>query len=508
LEQRGHMRDGPDPRPELGELETPDPLAAAAGRVGESDVRPGRRLLGKGSIYTLGTALQLSAAGLAIPVITRLLGSAEFGVVALAMAIQLMLTGLATLGLPAAVLRFFFDHQETADGAQTARSLIASAAAIAGVIVLPVLLAGVIWAPALSPSNPGSLLLGAFLALPAGVIGACLAMLRAQERPRPFVVITLLASAGAQLLGIIALLIERQPFAYVTGVAIAFVVAAIVALRLTDAFASPPAGRGLLRSALRYSVPTVPNTISVSVLAVGDRVVIQAISGLSAVGKYQIANAFGTLVVGFLVALQNAWIPITFGASEERRWDTLAEIAALVTRLAALGAGVLALLALPILEIVVPRGYDPEHLADVASVAVLTSLPEVAFIAQGQILLWTKQTKPLFLISPAAAALNLILVAVLLPPFGLIGAAAATVLAVFAQAAMTRRVAARMAHVSWHWTSEAASYLIAATLVAIALLLPSTAWAIGVRVAVSALAAGTLLIVVRREFRPGWLRLG
>lgn len=499
--QRGRTRDGQEPGPELGELESPDPLAAAADQAGEADDRPGRRLLGKGSIYTLGTALQLSAAALAIPVITRLLGSGEFGVVALAMAIQLMLTGLATLGLPAAILRFFFDHQRKADGAAAARSLIRSSALIAAAVVCPILLTGLIWAPALSPEDPGAVLVGVFLALPAAVIGACLALLRAQERPGPFVVITLLASAGAQLLGIAALLIERQPLAYVTGVAIAFLVAAVVALRLTETLKSPMANRNLLGSALRYSVPTIPNTISVSVLAVGDRILIQAISGSSAVGKYQIANAFGTLVVGFLVALQNAWIPITFGASEEQRWATLAEIAALVTRLAALGAGVLALLALPVLKIVVPGGYDPEHLADVASVAVLASLPTVAFIAHGQVLLWTKHTKPLILISPAAAVLNLILVAVLLPPFGLIGAAAATVLAILAQAAMTSRAAGRIAHVSWHWARDAVSYGLAGGLVAIAVLLPATAWAIGARAATSVLAAGTLLFVVRQQFR-------
>ena len=489
--QRGRTRDGQEPGPELGELESPDPLAAAADQAGEADDRPGRRLLGKGSIYTLGTALQLSAAALAIPVITRLLGSGEFGVVALAMAIQLMLTGLATLGLPAAILRFFFDHQRKADGAAAARSLIRSSALIAAAVVCPILLTGLIWAPALSPEDPGAVLVGVFLALPAAVIGACLALLRAQERPGPFVVITLLASAGAQLLGIAALLIERQPLAYVTGVAIAFLVAAVVALRLTETLKSPMANRNLLGSALRYSVPTIPNTISVSVLAVGDRILIQAISGSSAVGKYQIANAFGTLVVGFLVALQNAWIPITFGA----------EIAALVTRLAALGAGVLALLALPVLKIVVPGGYDPEHLADVASVAVLASLPTVAFIAHGQVLLWTKHTKPLILISPAAAVLNLILVAVLLPPFGLIGAAAATVLAILAQAAMTSRAAGRIAHVSWHWARDALSYGLAGGLVAIAVLLPATPWAIGARAATSVLAAGTLLFVVRQQFR-------
>ncbi|HEY1237980.1 MAG TPA: lipopolysaccharide biosynthesis protein [Solirubrobacterales bacterium] len=458
-------------------------------------------MLGKGSVYTLGTALQLFAAALAIPVITRLLGSAEFGAVALAMAVQLMLTGLATLGLPVAILRLFFDHERTADGAATARSLIVSAALIAAAILFPILLTGLLWAPALSPGNAESVLLGVFLALPAGVVGACLALLRAQERPRPFIVITLLASTGAQLLGIGALLIDRHPFAYLIGVAIAYLSAAIVALRLTDTIGSPAAHRALLEPALRYGIPTIPNTISVTVLAVGDRIVIQAISGSSAVGKYQIANAFGTLAVGFLVGLQNAWIPITFGASEERRWATLAEIAGLVTRLAALGAGVLALVALPVLKIVVPADYDPGHLADVASVAVLTSLPVVAFIAHGQVLLWTKHTKPLIVISPVAAALNLVLVAVLLPPFGLIGAAAATVLAVLAQAAMTRRAAAKQAEVPWHWGRDAVSYAIAAALVAIALVLPSSAWAIALRVAISVIGAATLLIVVRREFR-------
>jgi O-antigen/teichoic acid export membrane protein len=503
LERRGRTRDGQEHGPELGELETPDPLAAVADRAEEPDDRPGRRLLGKGSIYTLGTALQLSAAALAIPVITRMLGSAEFGAVALAMAIQLILTGLATLGLPAAILRFYFDDPRTADGVATARSLIVSAAVLATAIVLPILLTGLLWAPALSPDHPGPVLVGVFLTLPASVIGACLALLRAQERPVPFIVITLLASVGAQLLGIAALLIDRQPLAYVAGVGIAFMIAAVASLRLTETWGSPPPNRSLLGSALRYGIPTVPNTISVSVLAVGDRIVIQAISGSSAVGKYQIANAFGTLVVGFLVALQNAWLPITFGASENQRWATLAEIAALVTRLAALAAGVLALLALPVLKIVVPGDYDPEHLADVASVAVLASLPTVTFIAQGQVLLWTKHTKPLIVISPAAAALNLILVAVLVPPFGLIGAAAATVLALLAQAAMTSWAAARMARVSWHWGRDVVSYGIAAVLVAIALLLPTAAWAIGARIAISALAAGALLIVVRQEFRQG-----
>ncbi len=464
---------------------------------------PGRQLLGQGSVYTLGVALQLGAAALAIPAATRLLGSAEFGDVALALSAQTVLIQVAAVGLPLAILRFYFDRDGSLDGEATARALVVSTAIIAALIVALVLLTGIAWAPALDPESPETLLVGVSLAFPGAVIGACMGLLRAQERPHAFVVVALTASVGAQLLGILGLLVEPQPLSYLAGFAVALIAAAVMALRLTGAWRSRPASRPTLRSALHFSVPTVPNTVSVFVLAVGDRFVIQAISGSSAVGKYQIAYAFGSIGNALVTALQNAWIPITFAASEGVRWASLADTAATVTRLTAFTCGFLALVADAAFSVIVPDSYSPHLLAEVAALVALTSLPVAAYLSRSQVLYWTKHTRPLLWITPPTAAFNLALVAILLPPFGLRGAAAASVIAIFAQAVLTHGAAGRVARVPWRLRRDLGSYAIGAGSVALALLLPDDAAGTTIRLLGATLCGLAFVVAVIHELRSG-----
>jgi O-antigen/teichoic acid export membrane protein len=459
-------------------------------------------------VYTLGTALQLGAAALAIPAATRLLGSAEFGDVALAISAQTLLIQVAGLGLPLAILRFYFDPADSLDGDARARALIVSTAVVAGAVVAVALLTGIAWAPALDPASPDTLLVAVSLAFPGAVIGACMGLLRAQERSRAFVVVALTASVGAQFLGIGGLLLDPEPLSYVAGFGVGVIAAAVAALNLTGAWRSRPASRQTLRSALRFSLPTVPNTVSVFVLAVGDRFVIQVISGLSAVGKYQIAYAFGTIGNALLIALQNAWMPITFGATEGRRWVSLADTAATVTRLTAYTCGFLALVADAAFSVIVPSSYSPHLIADVAALVALTSLPVAAYLSRSQVLYWTKHTRPLLWITPPTAAFNLMLVAVLLPPFGLRGAAAASVIAIFAQAVLTQWAAGRVAPVPWRLRRDLASYVIAAASVALALLLPHDAIGTTIRLLGATVCGVAFLVSVIDELRSGPPDLG
>jgi O-antigen/teichoic acid export membrane protein len=454
-------------------------------------------------VYTVGTALQLLAAALAIPFATRLIGSSEFGTVALALSVQMLLVQLAALGMPMAILRFYFDRDDApAGGEAMARRLVMSTGFLAAGVVAVVLLIGIAWAPALDPSSPGTLLLGVALALPGAVIGACMGLLRAQERPGAFVVVALTASVGAQALGITGLLVNPEPLSYLLGFAVALLAAAAAALRLTGAWRAGAASGLELRSALRFSVPIVPSTVSVFVLAVGDRFVVQIVSGLSAVGKYQIGYAFGSIGIALITALQNAWLPITFGAAGEHRWSSLAATAATVTRLTAFMCGFLALVAETALGIIVPDGYSPHLLAEVSAIVALASLAVAAYISSSQVLLWTKHTRPLAIITPAVAATNLILVAVLLPPFGLQGAAAATVIAVAAQAALTHVAAGRVVSVPWHGRQNLLSYAIGAAAVAFVLLVPSSTPEELVRLVGAALCGTAFVVTVVRELRP------
>jgi O-antigen/teichoic acid export membrane protein len=461
----------------------------------------GKHLLGKGSVYTLGTVLQLSGAALAIPVVTRLLGPAQYGTVALALTIQLFVTTLSALGVPAALTRTYFETEE--DGKAAARSLIVSTVLLAAGGIALGLLTALVWAPLLVPGEPAAVMLGIAIALPGAAITASLALLRVQERPVAFVSITLTSNFGAQILGIVGLLlVDRSPVAYLAGYGAAMVAGAGIGVVLTRAAGARPAPRRKLRAALAYGIPTVPHTVSVFVLALGDRIVIQLIDGLSAVGKYQLSYAVGGLGMNFLSSLQNAWVPLTFGAEEHLRWRSLADTAALVTRLAALACGVIALSARPLLSVVAPSSYDPTFLAEITAVLSLATLPWATYLPRTQVLFWTKRTRPMAWITPSAAVLNLALVAALLPPFGLPGAAAATVLAIGYEAAVMDVVAQRDEHVPWHRLSELAHYGLGMALVALALALPGTFAGDAVRVAFALLAGAALVLVVLREVLP------
>ena len=193
-------------------------MSAASGGSGQ-----GRHLLGKGSIYTLGSVLQLSGSALAIPIVTRLLDPAEYGPVALALTIQLFVTTLSALGVPAAVTRVFFE--DDGEGRTTARELIVSTAALGLGGTALGLLTALVWAPLLVPGEPEAVMVGIAIALPGAVITASLALLRVQERPVQFICITLVANFGAQILGIVGLLIDRSAVAYLLGYGTAMVIA-------------------------------------------------------------------------------------------------------------------------------------------------------------------------------------------------------------------------------------------------------------------------------------------
>jgi O-antigen/teichoic acid export membrane protein len=461
----------------------------------------GRRLLGRGSIYTFGTAFRLAATLLAIPVVTRLLGSAQYGTIALALTTQLLLGAIAGGGLPQAILRLYFDHDEREDGTAMGRGLILSTAAVAFAVVVPLLLSATLWGPALDWGISQALLVGVVLALPAALTGACMALLRAQERPSAYIAVTLSFSLGAQVLGIIGLLLQPEAWTYLVGVVIANLAGSVVGLRLTGALSAQPASWPVLRSALDYGLPTIPNSVSLFILMAGDRFVIQVMSGLSAVGKYQIAYGLGSLGGVMLTSLQNAWLPITFGHSGEDRWTSLADTSAMITRLAALVSGFLALIAAPVMPIIVPADYSPHLLAEVAAIVALSSLPLAAFISQSQVLLWGKHTRPLASITPVSAALNLALVVILIPPFGLRGAAAATVLALIAQTLMAGQAAHRVARVPWRRGADFTSYATAAALVALALALPHDLLGNAIRLVAAALVAVAFIARVVAELR-------
>ena len=469
-------------------------------------MNPVRRLFRKGSVYTLGTAVQLSAAAVVLPIVTRLLDSAQYGVVALTLSINVVVTTLLGLGIPAAITREFFT--EGGRDRDRARALIGSVGLVAALGAALLLATAPLWGELLVGADVAALMIGVMIAVPAAIGGAGASLLLVEERPLAYVAVVLMGSLGAQTLGILAIIVASpEATSYLAGYLLAAVMAALLGLLLSGSIRVRPASRALLRRALSIGLPTVPHSLAIFVLALGDRVVIQVVSGSSAVGRYQVAYALGSLGVALLSALQNAWVPITFSASDEERWEALAKMTAIVVRLGILAAVGITVVAPIALDVLAPASYDPNDLVTVAALVAAGAVPWAFYLPMSQVLFWQRRTRPLAWITPLSAIFNLALVALLVPPLGLAGAGLSTLLALMLQAFLCSRAAAASATVPWGFRRLVVP-LIAGTVAIITFAaLPSGPLVTALRVTAVAAIALTCLRLVRAEMELAQTRV-
>jgi O-antigen/teichoic acid export membrane protein len=232
-------------------------------------------------------------------------------------------------------------------------------------------------------------------------------------------------------------------------------------------------------------------------LNVGDRILIENIEGIAAAGRYQVGYVVGGLGISLVVAYNSAWAPIIYAARDPGRWRLLADTAAAVMRLAPLVVGMLAIGGPIALVVLAPPAYDPRELTAVNAIVSLSILPYVIYTANVLILFARERTGALLWAAPVAALLNFVLNLLLIPSFGLAGAAAATLLGYTGLATIVKVVGRRMAAVSWESRAAVKACLLGGALCGAAILAPtSTGW-----LAVRGLVTGLLLVAVVHEAR-------
>ncbi|MEJ7784245.1 MAG: lipopolysaccharide biosynthesis protein [Solirubrobacteraceae bacterium] len=430
------------------------------------------RLFRQGSVYTLGTAVQLLGGLLVLPVLTRVLDQTEFGAAVLSQAIGTVAAILIGAGLAPAIMRRYFDGGIEGVGSAASR-LVASSIVIAcaGTTVLLVLVAAC--SSFLGFERPSALWLGVVLAFPLAIIASSSALLRVQERPWAFVVVVLAQSLGGQIFGVGAVLaFGATASAYLSGYLAGGVLGACLAVACSGAARARPATTATLRRALAIGGPTIPVAFAMIFIALGDRFVIQGLSGPVDVARYQVAYLIGALGITLLSALQSAWLPITFATSAAGRWSILAYNTTAVVRLAMVLVAVISMLAPFGLQVLAPASYAHADLLAVTVVVALAALPWAIYLPLAQVLLWEERTRPMLVIGPAAAITNLVLAALLFPGYGLQGVAVATFLALSFQAFLCAWAVKRIVSIPWDFAGLAISAAGAMGFAGLALAIP------------------------------------
>jgi O-antigen/teichoic acid export membrane protein len=324
------------------------------------------RLAGHGTIY-IGAAIANSAIPfLLLPLLTRWLGPADFGVVGIFVALVNVLgavVGLSSHGLISVV---YYREGPGALPAQVGASLgIVAASSVAVMIFLWAardvisagtgVTSGMLWTIAVASA-------GQF------VVTICLTVFQTRQKPFSYAAIQLgyaaaLAVATIVLVGLAGLGWEGRALAQVCAASL-LAAAGLLWLSLARDI-DWSVRRWRLRDALSFGLPLLPHGIAAVSMASIDRVALGSAVSPAGIGYYYLAVQIGTLITVCATALNQAWLPWLYEklAREDAEADReVVRAVYVIFALTVTGAAGLALLAPILIPLVAGPGYEPATL--------------------------------------------------------------------------------------------------------------------------------------------------
>lgn len=366
-----------------------------------------------------------------VPVYTRLFTPTDYGVLSLVSSSISVLQIFVVLGLDGAAHRWFWDTTDDGDRRRSISSWawcqLAVATVIGGVVFL---LGNQLGQWIVGRRDAGIFFRLAALTLPLMTFNTVLTnWLRMQRRPWS----TTFYGLGTNLLTIALTLLLAVGLRWgLTGVyaaqVIGFAIASATAvLMLRDWIAPVYVHLGRLKEMLRYALPVIPAGLGYWVVGFADRYFVQAYTNTAQVGLYSIGSSLAAGVALITGAFQQAWGPFSlsiYTQSDSR--DTYATVFLYYLWVTcAISAG-LSLFAPEIIHVLATKQY-----AGASSVVGILALSWVMIgltyiAATGPAIV--KTTRPTGIAMVSAAMLNIALNFALVPHFGKVGSAVATLI--------------------------------------------------------------------------------
>jgi len=222
-------------------------------------------------------------------------------------------------------------------------------------------------------------------------------------------------------------------YAFVVATALASVPAVLMGLwRVRSHVRLRISGRHL-RMMLAFSLPLVPSSVAVFLSQYFDRLALARLVGIESVGLYAMGSKLAMLVYLAILGFQGAVVPLVY--HEHRRPEAPQQLERVFRWFLWLSLSMLVIVALAGPHIA--AWLFPDYRAGVVVVpwlALAVILAQFYIFSPGLVL--SKRTRTIAAINLGGAALNCLLNVLLIPPLGIVGAAAATCLAAAVTAAV------------------------------------------------------------------------
>lgn len=411
----------------------------ASGR--EVFVGPQARLLQGIWHYLLAGITPLALAVVSTNIFTRILPPDEYGAYALALSFATILIGLSTAWLQQGVLRHYPEYE--AKGRQNQYLLLlgrvavilSTVSALAGTLFL---LVG--WAPGTRVAMGLVAMVHVLTAVPVTLF---MTVPRAQLRSREFTRLTTWTSLFRFSLSITLLMLFRQPVQLFVGMALAnlfnlWLLYRDLPVRTARHGPSWADTWGFARQSLTFGMPLLASTFGAQILQFLDRFMMESYRGTSAVGLYAAHYLVSERLTGLVFAplIYSAHSLLVRNWTDGRQAETQATLRT-ATRYVLLVAvplvGFTSLLSLDFARILLGPAFHSGHEVMPVLVAGLSLWSLAQYGHKGFEL--ESLTTYLALMTTVAALGNALLNALLIPRYGLAGAAWATLLSYLLYAA-------------------------------------------------------------------------
>lgn len=388
-----------------------------------------RALVKDSAIYAVGTIASRLVGFIMIPVYTRVLTPADYGVIETIVRVVDIISLILALGLAEALLRHYYlakDEEALRRLIGTTLSLNIGVMVVGAIVALPLSP----WLTRLAFGHDRyslyvtvsliSMLIGNFGQLP-------MTLWRAEGKAWRYTVVSVASLFTHLTTNIIFVVWLRWG---VWGVVLSGLLNAIAWSTVLGAITWRRYGlqwdMGWLKPVLRYGLPLVPASLSQFVLHFSDRFFLTRYATEAELGLYSLAYRFGMLVSMFFGVVSLAWWPLAF--QSERQGDETVWVqrgVALVLLVFAMVASGIALLARPIIHLVAaPRFWGAAEYVPLLAIAYWF------FVAQGPLSTGAKlanRTDVLGVVNMASALGCLLLSTLLIPTYGAWGAVWVTV---------------------------------------------------------------------------------
>lgn len=417
-----------------------------------------KTLFGNLVVYGLGDVATSVVSLLLLPVFTSYLTPADYGVITMLLTVEAVTKVVFRWGVDTAFMRLYYDSPDPAARQRLASTIFFFLAAVNGALLAGALLSLDWLTPHLlgdGDTAPAAMKLLVALTLVntfvTGFYFMPFQVLRIAGQPRQFIALAFARSSGTILARLLLVIWAGQG---VLGIVVADI---LVTMLFTSVLAPwfaplirPVFSRPMLREALAFGLPRVPHSIAHQVIGFADRYLLKAYGTLSDVGLYSIGASFGLALKFFLSAFESAWTPFFLGVMREpdarRIYST---VSTYVVALLVLLVGGLCAVAPAVVRLFTTERFQAA--AAVTPWIALGVMFQGLYLVGSIGLVITKRTKLYPVATGSAAAVSVLANLLLIPRYGMLGAAWANTLSYATLAAATVGFSWRVYPIPYEW---------------------------------------------------------